>query len=310
MSRFLWSLLFSLTCIAIPLIRPQAAMLVKDGQAAAVIAVPAQPDEYEKLAVQDLTTYLTKMSGAKLEVKSLAADELEAFLAEAGRQGLTAVVLGKLALPRLQQALGNRANVRGAFALQVGKADVFAAGHSEGTYYAVLELLERLGCRWFMPGDLGEVVPLLKTVNVKAQTTAQAPSFPSRWYQEPDREWQMRVRCGGDIFGGGHGIPTPKGVAVNKQTGEIEPAEYAEFFALVKGKRTIRQHCVSNPQFIEYVLAEVKAKRKAGRGPVLPMGPNPTSAVSPLPPAQNIFSSVRQTGHRSPSRMAPAENAM
>lgn len=134
---------------------PRAATLVKDGKAAAVIALPAVPDDSEILAAKDLVDYVKKMSGAELEVKKLEAAELDAFLAEAGRGQQTAVVLGKLALPRLRQALGDKATVRGAFALQVGKADVYAAGDTEGTYYAVIELLEQLGCRWFMPSDLG-----------------------------------------------------------------------------------------------------------------------------------------------------------
>ena len=268
-----FSLIITLTILVLAAGMLQAATLVKDAKATAVIALPAQPDDHEKLAAKDLADYVAKMSGATLEVKNLEAAGLNAFLADAAKQGQTAVVLGTLALPQVQKALGDKAQVRGAFALQADKTTVYAAGHTEGTYYAVIELLEQLGCRWFMPGDLGEVVPALKTVDVKAQTTVQAPSFPSRHFQMPNREWQARVRCGGTVFGGGHGIPSPR-VTVNKQTGQIEPAEYAEFFSLVKGKRVTRQHCVSNPKFIAYVVRDVKARRKKGAGPVLPMGPN------------------------------------
>ncbi|MHB0935589.1 MAG: DUF4838 domain-containing protein [Armatimonadota bacterium] len=264
------SLLFAFLVLAAGL--PWAATLVKDGKATAVIVLPAQPDNHEKLAAKDLADYVAKMSGATLEVKNLDAAGLDAFLGEAKKQGQRAVVLGSLALPRLQGALGDKAAVRGAFALQADNSTVYAAGNVEGTYYAVIELLEQLGCRWFMPGDLGEVVPALKTIDVRAQTTVQAPSFPSRHFQMPDRDWQARVRCGGNVFLGGHGIPEPA-VKVSKD-GEFEPKEYAEFFALVKGKRVKRQHCVSNPAFVKFVIAEVKKMRKAGRGPVLGMGPN------------------------------------
>lgn len=267
------SLLFAFMVLVLAAGMPRAATLVKDGKAAAVIALPAQPDKYETQAAKELTDYVAKMSGATLEVKNLDAAGLNVLLADAAKQGQTAVVLGKLALPKLQAALGDKAAVRGAFALQADKTTIYAAGNTEGTYYAVLELLEQLGCRWFMPGELGEVVPSLKTVDVKAQTTVQAPSFPSRHFQMPNTEWQDRLRCGGETFMGGHGIPTPK-VTVNKQTGEIEPAEYREFFSLVKGKRTIRQHCVSNPKFIQFVIDSIKKQRKAGHGPVFGMGPN------------------------------------
>lgn len=252
---------------------PWAATLVKDGKAAAVIALPALPDEHETLAAKELTGYVAKMSGATLEVKNLDAAGLDAFLADAKKQGQTAVVLGKLALPHLQGALGDKAAVRGAFALQADQATVYAAGNSEGTYYAVIELLEQLGCRWFMPGDLGEVVPALKRVDVTAQTTVQAPSFASRWFQMPDKDWQLRLRCGGFYFPASHGIPQPK-VKVDPQTREIQPAAYADFFALRKGRRSASQLCVSNPKVIAYVVEQVKALRKKGGGPVIGMGPN------------------------------------
>jgi len=38
----------------------------------------------------------------------------------------------------------------------------------QGTLWAALELLERLGCRWLWPGELGEVIPQRKTVTVPA----------------------------------------------------------------------------------------------------------------------------------------------
>ena len=45
-------------------------------------------------------------------------------------------------------------------------------------------------------------------------------------------------------------------------------------FSLVKGVRTTRQHCVSNPKLVEFAINHVKQARKAGKGPVIGMGPN------------------------------------
>jgi hypothetical protein len=247
--------------------------LVGKGQPAATVIVPADADENEKLALQDLLAHIEQMSGAKLPVATNAPAALENAVKEIQARGQVSVILGRLALPAVRQALGANAAVRGAFALQVGKDRILAAGPEEGTYYAVIELLEQLGCRWFIPGDLGAVIPELQTVEVKEQTTVQAPSFPSRWFQMPDRDWQMRVRCGGEVFAGGHGIPQPP-VKANKETGQIEPAEYAEYFALVKGKRTTRQHCVSNPKLLEYVVQAFKERRKKGGAAVIACGPN------------------------------------
>src|SRR2546421_230228 len=91
-----------------------------------------------------------------------------------------------------------------------------------------------------------------------------SPSRPrrgSRWMQMPNKDWQVRVRCGGDPFPGAHGMHMPK-VKVNPATGEIEPKEYADWFSLYKGKRTTRQVCLSNPQVLDYVVNEVRERLK------------------------------------------------
>jgi hypothetical protein len=43
------------------------------------------------------------------------------------------------------------------------------------TSYAIYELLDRLGCRWFMPSDMGEVIPARKTVTLAQMDLASAP---------------------------------------------------------------------------------------------------------------------------------------
>jgi hypothetical protein len=249
-----------------------AATLVKDGKPMAVVALPAEPDEHEQLALGDLIEHIRKMSGAELDTATVDAKDVNAFLARAKAAGHVPILLGRNVFERLTKKKPVEA-VRGSFVVQVDRNAVMIAGVEEGTYYGVIELLEQLGCRWFMPGDLGTVIPRLQTIEVRRQRTEQRPSFPSRWFQMPNRDWQRRMRCGGPVFPGAHGIPAPR-VKKDKTTGEIEPAEYAELFALRDGKRTSRQHCVSNPKLIEYAAEQVKQRRKAGKGPVIGMGPN------------------------------------
>lgn len=251
----------------------QAAMLVKDGVPVAVLAVPAVPDANEKLAIADLTEYIEKMSGAKLETATVEAGDVEAFRQQTIQAGKTPIFIGQNVLPLVQKELGENSKTRGAFVLKAGKDSIEIAGNEEGTYYGAIELLEQQGVRWFMPGDLGTVVPQSKTIEVKVQSTVQSPSFPSRWFQMPDRDWQMRLRCGGAVFGGGHGIPAPP-YKLDKKTGEYEPKENAEFYSLIKGKRVPRQHCVSNPKLIEYVANNILVRRRKGAGPVIALGPN------------------------------------
>jgi len=248
----------------------EAAKIVENGQAKAVIVVPAEPDTFEKLAADELVKYVEKISGAKLEILSTKPDDLGRVSKELKQRKQTPIYLGGVAK---QESNTSKLPLAGSFILAADDDQLSIAGSEEGVYYGVIELLEQLGCRWFMPGDLGEVVPSLKTIEVKNGRTAQSPSFPSRHFQMPDRDWQLRLRCGGPSFPGGHGLPAPK-VTVDKATGEITPAEYADWFALVKGKRTTRQHCLSNPKLLAYAIEHVKQQRKAGRGPTLGMGPN------------------------------------
>jgi hypothetical protein len=241
--------------------------LVRDGQAAAVIVLPPEPNEFEKLAGEELSTHLEKISGAKLPTATVGVDQIATFLSEAKAKNQAPILIGRSA------PVAPTKTDRGAFVLQVTPDAVMIAGNGEGPTYGVSELLEQLGCRWFMPGDLGTVIPHLKTISLAEQTTRQEPSFASRWFQMPDRDWQARLRCGGEMFGGGHGIHAPP-FKLNQKTGEWEPKENAEYYSLVNGVRVGRQHCVSNPKLIEYTIARIKELRKAGKGPVIALGPN------------------------------------
>ncbi|HPZ83807.1 MAG TPA: hypothetical protein PL064_10245, partial [Thermogutta sp.] len=49
-----------------------------------------------------------------------------------------------------------------------------------GSYNAVCDLLRRLGVRWYMPGELGEVRPSLKTVKVPRINETVWPDFSLR----------------------------------------------------------------------------------------------------------------------------------
>lgn len=246
--------------------------LVSNGKAATIIAVPTNSDDDEKLAAADLVEYIEKISGVKLETATVDAGGVEAFIQKMKGQSTIPLFLGSNVLPLLQKEMGDHAKTRGAFALKVDKDSIMIAGAGEGTYYGVMELLEQWGVRWVMPGDLGTVIPSLKTLAVAEQTTVQAPSFPSRWFQMPNKDWQQRVRCGGDYYQGAHGIPAPP-YKLNNKTGEYEPAENAKYYALINGQRKGHQLDVSKPWVIEYAANAVVEMRKAGRGPVIGMGP-------------------------------------
>ncbi len=121
-----------------------------------------------------------------------------------------------------------------------------------GTRNAVYDLLEQMGVRWFIPGDIGTVIPDKATIQVEEQTKVEAPSFPSRYYQGVARVWEARMRSGGMHFPSSHGI-------VGFSLGDKELfKEHPEYYALVDGKRVRRQLCISNPDVLQRAIAATK----------------------------------------------------
>jgi len=276
--------------IALALVAPsQGLEIVRAGQARARVGYPTDPMPFEAQALQELTGTVARMTGVPLESDALAPGQEAAWAAAQRTAGRIPILLGRSAAVAVETDWNDARGVRGAFVLKAGGDGLWIAGNEEGVYYGVLELLEQAGCRWFMPGPLGEVIPRLDVLSIREQTTVQKPSFPSRWFQMPNREWQMRVRCGGEVFAGAHGMIAPP-VKVNPATGELEPAEHAEYYALVKGKRTTRQHCVSNPRLIEYMANAILEKRRKGAGPVIGCGPNDGGGFCECPNCQALDS--------------------
>lgn len=239
-----------------------AAPLVRDGRANAVVLIAADAGEVDKLAATELIDHVEQISGAKLSQQTVPLDGVDATIKQLKRDQQTPVLLGAVALPRLEKALRAKSDRDGAFCLKVTADAIMIAGLAEGAQFGVAELLEQQGVRWFMPGPLGTVIPKSKNVDVREQLTIQSPSFPSRWFQMPDKDWQARVRCGGPVFPGAHGLP-----GTNFKT-------HPEVFALIKGVRSPRQHCLSNPALLDMVVQEAKHRADKGKTRIVGMGPN------------------------------------
>jgi hypothetical protein len=142
-------------------------------------------------SVADLALYLGKMSGAKIDVvEGLPAGEKR-----------TPIYIGAEA----QKVFGPVGKTKvGLFAFRVvaGRKGVGLYGEAEyGTSYAIYELLHRLGCRWFMPTDLGECVPSLSTLTVPEMDEALAPATEARSMNQGGDDWLRRNRMNWPIGG-------------------------------------------------------------------------------------------------------------
>jgi hypothetical protein len=88
----------------------------------------------------------------------------------------------------------------------------FWAFDDRGTLHAVYAFLENLGVRWYMPGELGEIVPEMRDIALPAVNASVRPDYSVRrlnWFQAhrpvsaEDALWRLRLRLhpGHDVLG-------------------------------------------------------------------------------------------------------------
>ncbi|MFQ5808961.1 MAG: DUF4838 domain-containing protein, partial [Armatimonadota bacterium] len=205
--------------------------LVEDGASKAVIVLPQEPSHIEQYAAAELQRYVAKMSGAELPIVAEG---------EAGR-GYKILVGNTRGLRQAKVQLNADTAGRDGFVLRGNANRLIIAGRNDlGTLFGVYELLERyLGVRWFMPGDIGEVVPEARTVRIGTLREVVKPAFDTRWVGTGEWSLKQRMNC--------HVSVEDEDVSVNwlwhfhTFNILIPPEKYfdehPEWFPLVAGKR-------------------------------------------------------------------------
>ncbi|MCL5102613.1 MAG: DUF4838 domain-containing protein [Armatimonadetes bacterium] len=190
------------TSVCLPGSAACGVVLVENGQPKATIVIAAGENLKVKIASADLQTYIEKMSGAKLPI--VADDQNPSgFLILVGGSRLT-----DEAGVRIPRGLTNTRREEG-FVI-ISKTDrLVLAGNDEGPYhgteYAVCDFLNRLGVRWFMPGDFGEFVPDRKNIAVPEIHVSEKPDFIMRnWWSiggpvEGELRWRIRNKLNPDM---------------------------------------------------------------------------------------------------------------
>jgi hypothetical protein len=152
-----------------------------------------------------------------------------------------------------------------------------------GSFHAVTEVLRRLGVRWFLPGELGEVVPKAKTIALKTGDETIKPDFALRWpYQylkhfsmgQPEETmWQLRlgICVAPEVIGLGE---FGHGTRVVHERDEFIKAN-PECFALFGGKRETNpaKPCLSSPKLFEENVRYVRAMFDIYREPMVSVMP-------------------------------------
>lgn len=210
--------------------------IVEKGQARSAIFVPARvwddatknpepaavwksiqtEDQRRRLreSVRDFVAIVERLSGAKLEV---------VVGPPAAGETRGAILIGELAKSPYSGGPDTYPYQQG-FRLHADGATrtLSVAGQSDlATSYAIYTLLDQLGCRWFMPSELGEVLPKSPTVAIAEQdlTTGPATIYRGLWYC--DNDYARRNRLGGMELSAGHALEFTVPKALRESNPEI-----------------------------------------------------------------------------------------
>ena len=242
--------------------------LARDGESEARIYVRADAPALVAEAAGELSRVLGAMSGAEFPiVKVASADEVDA--ASPG------IVVGDLAAGLgLRMTATSRA--RDGFRYRTAGRLLLIAGESPGgVFHGVHDFLEGLGCGWFTPGAIGEVIPRQATIVVPAglDHCEFSDSIHRRfWYGgknsvEGTGTWARRN--GGLLIRG----------SWRHAWGGLVPAsehfeKHPEYFSLNRGTRTPKQLCTTNPGTVRIAAESLMAQMAKGDALVYPAGPN------------------------------------
>ena len=174
MSERIWSIMLMLVAAVTPVCGQL--VVVKDGKPQVQLYAAAEHQEAAKVAMQHLTRYVAKSTGATLA----------AAAASGG---------GQIRL-EVRDDMDREAF---AFSFPAEDVMVMTAGGAHGLEFAAYEFLERyLGIRWLFPGEIGEYIPAMSEVVVPRQELAQSPSFLSRTFSGARGEapaWMRKLRA-------------------------------------------------------------------------------------------------------------------
>ena len=268
-------LIFPAACLAEPSVKNNNSILgselvlVKNGRPTATIVTSDSPSKNARTAANELQKYIEKISGAKLPIAS-DSTPLSGCMVLVGPSKLTNQI------PNLKIPSGRTKNLREeGFVVRTHRNRLVLAGNDTepylGTRYAVIEFLHRLGVRWFMPGEMGEIIPKISTVAVGPVNITQSPDFPVRDFWEHARgnmasecaEWKIHNKMNPhsiEVFG------VPSDGSVSRFLPKEQFEDHPEWFALNKdGTRSKEHPCMTSEGMIKHFAERIKTRARMGK---------------------------------------------
>lgn len=231
--------------------------LVKDGVAQFTISAGKTPSETK--AVSELSRIIKSVTGADIQ-KGKPVNKLVI-----GTPATNPEIAKEAKFLGLDQSFETDV-----ISIKIKGNTLYAAGNNpRSAMFAVFEILEQMGCRWFFDGPDGEYLPAKsKNLSVKDRSIFSKAAFPIRYMSyhatkaSRNRSLflahnKMNVMGDSHQYGfikswGGHSFNWF--FPADCKTIEQYFQKYPEQFALVNGIRVINQHCYTNPATIETFL--------------------------------------------------------
>ncbi|MGC4079522.1 MAG: DUF4838 domain-containing protein [Rubrivivax sp.] len=214
-----------------------------------------RPEEDRRLVregVKDLARVLSAVSGATVTIATI--DAGEGYPIRVGSF--------------VHQDVGAHAIYGQGYRAIVGKDGASLFGESGlATSYAIYELLDRLGCRWYFPGPYGEVLPKAGPIVLPILDVARAPSTLYRGVWYADDAWKRRNRQGGLLLDAGHALELRY---VNKD----DRAKHPEWRATVGGKAHEERLKWSNEALAKHVADRIVLLHAKDGAPTYSIAPD------------------------------------
>lgn len=246
-------------------------VLTEDGQARCVIVAAEGLSPSENTAIKQLGQYITAMSGLP-GLRIITPDQAQSLSAK------TKLVVGYKTVKQLYPEVSLDDLGTDGFVLKtVGDALLIAGGEKRGTMYAVFDLLERLGCRWWAVGATD--IPKRETLTVTSLDVREVPVLEYRDMLYGDRPYLSDDENGSQLYihnkvNGFNYKQNPEelGGRVNfaanlvhtwaglmKPVGDLDCSfkTHPEYWALVGGRRRDTQPCPMNTNVFEIMKANV-----------------------------------------------------
>ena len=241
----------ALAALVCTVLTAQAFDLVRDGQVRAVAVVGENPAPTTLTAAGELTNYVYQITGARMRISA------------APVEGLNSVMLGVDYKAARTDEICIRFRDKTTLEL--------TGDMPRGTLYAVYELLEHFGCRFWAPGN--ETVPQTGTLTVPPEC-ARVYAPPFVWRQaygqstSSDYKFAVKNRLNGTYWGHPR-MPDEWGGKVQVDVGETLTLRWVKSKVFFKdhpewytwsekeNKRIPAQLCTSNPEALAQLDKEV-----------------------------------------------------